>query len=375
MKKEKIHKAFGQYSKEKLFAILFEEIPQVISINVSGEEIEDQDFLNLFNTFKKQFPEFLTYENRDLEKLYNFTCILGEKKITLDVGRWRASIFFKDDNDQSFIKKLKDFFSPYYKTKTDEAAYVSLIIKEPHGGFNTRKFKIKKVEFDLECHYNDDFMKEDRRINEFLSHETKSGLVLLHGVPGTGKTYYMRHLIYNNKDKNIIYLPNHLMSNLAAPEFINFMGGLESNTILLIEDAEEILKPRTEGNSNGAISNLLNMTDGILGDCFAIKIFASFNSSLDKIDSALLRKGRLVSKYEFKALSAEKTEALINKLNLKNIQTGSNKCMTLSEIYNNDSEDYNTTEKKTKPGFHLRIENELTEADEDIAEEPQLITK
>jgi ATP-dependent 26S proteasome regulatory subunit len=156
------------------------------------------------------------------------------------------------------------------------------------------------------------------------------------------------------------------MGSLASPEFINFMGNLDSNTILLIEDAEEILKPRTEGSSNGAISNLLNMTDGILGDCFAIKIFASFNSSLDKIDTALLRKGRLVSKYEFKALSAEKTEALIAKLNLKNIQTGSNKCMTLSEIYNNDSEDY-TVEKKTKPGFHLRLESEFEEVEEDKA--------
>jgi len=55
---------------------------------------------------------------------------------------------------------------------------------------------------------------------------------------------------------------------------------------------------------------LLNISDGLLYDCLNIQIICSFNIDIIKVDSALLRKGRLIAKYEFKELEVAKAQAL-----------------------------------------------------------------
>ena len=84
------------------------------------------------------------------------------------------------------------------------------------------------------------------------------------------------------------------------------------------------------------------MSDGLLSDIFNIKFICTFNTAIDKIDKALLRKGRCKINYEFKELAAKKVEVLNKKHNLgiKNIQD-----MTLADIYNYTED---VTEKKPK---------------------------
>ena len=68
------------------------------------------------------------------------------------------------------------------------------------------------------------------------------------------------------------------------------------------------------GNRRCQVSALLNITDGLLSDWLNIQLICSFNSDISKIDSALMRKGRLIAKYEFKELEVEKANALSLKL-------------------------------------------------------------
>ena len=65
------------------------------------------------------------------------------------------------------------------------------------------------------------------------------------------------------------------------------------NSVLVIEDAERVISDRQGHGSSAGVSNILNLTDGILGDCLNIQIIATFNMARERIDSALLRKGRL----------------------------------------------------------------------------------
>lgn len=91
------------------------------------------------------------------------------------------------------------------------------------------------------------------------------------------------------------------------------------------------------------------MADGLLSDIVNIKFICTFNAAVDKIDPALLRKGRCFAKYEFKELCEEKVEKLNAKYNLglKEI-----KPMTLAEIYNAEKTDYSEEENKPrKIGF------------------------
>ena len=63
-------------------------------------------------------------------------------------------------------------------------------------------------------------------------------------------------------------------------------------------------------SNNAAVSNLLNISDGLLADFLNVQLICTFNSPLTMVDSALMRKGRLIAKYEFGKLSVAKAQAL-----------------------------------------------------------------
>ena len=110
------------------------------------------------------------------------------------------------------------------------------------------------------------------------------------------------------------------------------------NSILLIEDGENILSKRN-GNSNQAISNLLNLSDGLLSDCANIQIVATFNTNIANIDEALLRKGRLIARYEFKELELDVAQQLGKSLNVEITEP-----CTLAEIYNKKDQTFNVNQ-------------------------------
>jgi hypothetical protein len=102
------------------------------------------------------------------------------------------------------------------------------------------------------------------------------------------------------------------------------------NTVLIIEDAENVIKDR-KYNSSSSVSNLLNISDGLLADFLNVQLICTFNSPLTAVDSALTRKGRLIAKYEFGKLGIEKAQKLSDHLGLKQSITHP---MTVAEIAN-----------------------------------------
>ncbi len=121
------------------------------------------------------------------------------------------------------------------------------------------------------------------------------------------------------------------------------------NSIFVIEDAENIVVDR-EINGESPVSALLNISDGLLSDCLNIQIICSFNTDISKIDSALMRKGRLIAKYEFKELEVEKAQELSNKLGFN---TRIDAPMTLTSIYNQDEKDFLQSKKRNVIGFQI----------------------
>ena len=108
--------------------------------------------------------------------------------------------------------------------------------------------------------------------------------------------------------------------------------------MLVIEDAENIIMDRRY-NSSSSVSNLLNISDGLLADFLNVQLICTFNSSLNMIDSALMRKGRLIARYEFGKLNREKAQQLSNHLGFDTVV---NQPMTLAEITNQKEKQYET---------------------------------
>lgn len=215
-------------------------------------------------------------------------------------------------------------------------------------GLDLRPFDISVPELDIELNYGKEWAEKHDYLIEVLSRETKKGIALLHGMPGTGKSMYIRYLIsILSKKRTMIYVPNQLINSITDPAFIPLMADYP-NSVLIIEDAEEAIKSRKQGGTT--VDKLLNLSDGIISDFLGTQIICTFNNDLADIDEALLRKGRLILKHEFSKLDAEQAQKLSNKLGFDTII---DKPMSLTEIYNqNDKFTEEDKNDKGRIGFY-----------------------
>jgi hypothetical protein len=231
---------------------------------------------------------------------------------------------------------------------SENKSCINMIINEGNG-LDVRSFDITIPEVDIRMNYGDEWAERHEKLIEALTIKPKKGIALLHGLPGTGKSMYIRHLISilsRYDDRTVIYLPNQMIDFLTDPSFIPLMTSY-ANSILVIEDADEAIQSRKNGGRT--VDKLLNISDGILSDFLGIQIICTFNCDITMIDDALLRKGRLILKHEFGKLSKEKAQELSNHLGFDTeIKTD----MTLAEIYNQDQTDIGSEPiEKPKIGF------------------------
>jgi len=147
--------------------------------------------------------------------------------------------------------------------------------------------------------------------------------------------------------KKVLFLPPVMAESIVNPDFVPFLME-NKDCVLIIEDAEKVIGDRTNSGSSVGVSNLLNLSDGILGDILNIYVIATFNMDKEKIDSALLRKGRLIAEHKFGKLSLEDTKTLLKKLNKK---TEATEGLTLAEIYNIDNQQDKSEEERPTIGF------------------------
>lgn len=221
---------------------------------------------------------------------------------------------------------------------------IHLIVNEPYG-LDLEEFLIQKPKLKIEDNYNDDFLAVHKTILSRLQKKKDKGLILLHGNPGTGKTSYIRYLITSLK-KKVIFLPPNMATEITNPNLMKLLIN-NPNSVFVIEDAENIIMDREE-NGYSPVSTLLNLSDGLLSDCLNIQIICSFNTDLSKVDSALLRKGRLIAQYEFKELETQKAQQLSDKLGF---QTQISKPMNLTDIYNQKEMNFENGKTRIPIGF------------------------
>lgn len=256
-----------------------------------------------------------------------------------------------DGKQDDFVGKCTELMYRFKGRKKKDPLEINLIVKGSCG-LELKSMEVKKTKLDIDLFYEDDFQEVDAVINKRLNQKKDKGIVLLHGLPGTGKTTYLRYLVGKVK-KRVLFLSPNVAGNLMDPDFLDLLID-NPNTVVIIEDAENIIMDRrTSGNSS--VSNLLNISDGLLADFLNVQLICTFNSPLTMVDSALMRKGRLIAKYEFGKLGIGKAQRLSRHFGFDTIIT---KPMTIAEIANQNERDQSGNHVEIT-GFHKRaiIEN------------------
>lgn len=134
----------------------------------------------------------------------------------------------------------------------------------------------------------------------FRSNTPCGRLVLLDGPPGTGKSFLLKALTSQRFGEGRFFLvPAGLVGELTGPELLNLLVSQRSNVTdrrrltLIVEDADRALISRKSGGALAPIAELLNLSDGLMGEVLDVRIYATTNAGRVDLDPAVVRPGRL----------------------------------------------------------------------------------
>jgi hypothetical protein len=145
-------------------------------------------------------------------------------------------------------------------------------------------------------------------------------MILWHGPPGTGKTHALRALAREwSSWCNVSYIsdPEEFIGGTGtySPTYLfdvaNFDAGYGAaeaarrSTLIVLEDAGELMTGEARQRSGQGLSRLLNLTDGLMGQGLKILVLITTNEPLGSLHPAVIRPGRCLAEMGFGELSVD----------------------------------------------------------------------
>ena len=165
----------------KLYVYMFGSFPNKLNFTSFSEKFENKynDYtvsLNLdkfIKLVKEKYPNVQLNLNKHCDENLNLfsiylTVVLEEQKTIgyVDTSSDTGLIVYCEDEDNG-----ADLYKMYIKsiTKTappEQRKQISLILTKPGGGYTLMDSDIKQVKVSIDKHYNDDFKKADKTMND-----------------------------------------------------------------------------------------------------------------------------------------------------------------------------------------------------------------
>ncbi len=338
-------------TKIRLFSYLFDDIGYMYHFNKRGGEYaveaigSDEPLMEGRNNVIDLIPTtnnlVAAFDGIKFQLHEHQIFIVGDHiiiKLDVDSSNYGAIDDISIATNRDDLKTVANLISGSFVIKNvinDENSY--RIAYRGQYTIDTTVCKFNDWKSNIDTNYNDDVPYDE--MNNIIR-EDKAGLIMLYGKPGTGKTSLVKSLINDNRETNFIFVDTSVCESISDGLFLDFLQD-NKNAVIVFEDCEKLLSSRDNGH-NESIGTILNLTDGIIAESMKIKFICTFNCDLDNVDDALLRKGRLSLKYEFKELSLEKT---------KLIYPEATEPMTLADAHNAHKKNDFSVKKRKKIGF------------------------
>lgn len=161
--------------------------------------------------------------------------------------------------------------------------------------------------------------------DDYLASE-ESVLILL-GETGTGKTSFIRSLIWHSNLTTTFTYDSELLSTDTM--FINFLVD-DDKQLMVVEDADTFLTSR-EAMGNKIMSKFLNVSDGLASGRGKKKLIFTANIiQPNRIDAALMREGRCFDCKVFRRLTQDEARRAAQ---VAGLTTPIDKAVTLAELF------------------------------------------
>ena len=162
----------------------------------------------------------------------------------------------------------------------------------------------------LRGNYTAPVAEQLERLMELKPADVNGKLILLHGPPGTGKTTALRALGRAWRTwcrTDCVLDPERLLSDPGYLLEVVMGEGQPDRRwrLLILEDCDELIRGEAKHTAGQALSRLLNLTDGLLGQGQNILVAITTNEPLGRLHPAVVRPGRCLAQIEVGPLSAQ----------------------------------------------------------------------